>query len=83
MPPAFVTLMGPDVAVAVAGTVTRICVSDLTVKRAPLLPLNFTAMAPVKVLPERVTSEPLLPWPGTDVTAGGTLKDVVLRPDLH
>src|SRR5258705_744035 len=48
VPPDVVTLIGPPV--APAGTVTWIDVAEVTVKAA-LIPLNVTAVAPVKFVP--------------------------------
>ena len=47
----------PDV--ALAGTVAVIDVSELTVK-LPLIPLNFTSVAPVKLVPLIVTLVPYM-----------------------
>src|SRR5439155_20537133 len=61
VPPPVVTLIGPDV--APAGTVALICVSELTVKLAEV-PLNVTALAPVKAPPLIVTEVPTGPLAG-------------------
>ena len=63
-----VTVMGP--LVAPEGTVVVICVSDVTVNVAAV-PLNATAVAPVKLLPVIVTAVPGAPLDGVnDVIAG-------------
>ena len=61
VPPPVVTVMGPDV--APAGTVALICVSELTVKLAEV-PLNVTALAPVKAVPLIATDIPTGPLAG-------------------
>src|SRR5438552_11001239 len=55
VPPGAVTLSVPEV--APAGTVARMVVSEVTVKVA-LVPLNATALAPVKLDPVIVTLVP-------------------------
>jgi hypothetical protein len=63
------TAIGP--VVAPTGTVAVICVAESTVNVTALVPLNFTAVAPVKLLPVSVTTEPMAPPGGEkDVTAG-------------
>src|SRR5258707_8451561 len=61
VPLGVVTLSGP--VVAVAGTVAWIAVSEVTVKLA-LVPLNATAVAPVKLVPLIVTLAPAGPLAG-------------------
>src|SRR5256885_13275473 len=61
VPPEVVTLIGP--LVAPAGTVAVIAVAELTVKLA-LVPLNSTALAPVKFVPLIVTLVPTGPLAG-------------------
>ena len=56
VPAALVTLMGP--VVAPAGMVARISLSDATLKVMAAVPLNETALTPVKFEPESVTSSP-------------------------
>ena len=67
--------------VAPAGTVVRMAVSEFTVKVAAV-PLNFTAVAPVKAVPVSITAVPTRPLVGfRDVMAGAgevTEKDVAL-----
>src|SRR5438552_18985254 len=58
VPPAVVTLIGP--LVAADGTVAVIVVAEFTVKLA-LVPLNRTAVAPVKLVPLIVTLVPTGP----------------------
>jgi hypothetical protein len=65
VPPGVVTVMGP--VVAPAGTVAVICVFEFTVKLAEV-PLNVTAVAPVKPVPVIATEVP------TGDAAGTTLK---------
>src|SRR5947208_4679450 len=68
---AVVTLIGP--LVAPAGTVAVIAVAELTVKLA-LVPLNSTALAPVKLVPLIVTLVPTGPLAGVKlVTVGGLM----------
>src|SRR5438445_13435577 len=55
VPPAVVTLIGP--LVAPDGAVAVIVVAEFTVKLA-LVPLNRTALAPVRSVPRRVTRVP-------------------------
>jgi hypothetical protein len=71
VPPGVLTLMGPDV--APLGTVAEIDVAELTEKLA-LVPLNVTAVAPVKFVPLIVTVVPTGPLVGVKlviVGAGG------------
>src|SRR5436190_17947284 len=63
VPSEVVTLIGP--LVAPAGTVAVIAVAEPTVKLA-LVPLNSTAVAPVKLVPLIVTLVPTGPLPGVD-----------------
>src|SRR5437667_8805634 len=58
VPPGVVTLSDPEV--APAGTVAWIAVAEVTVKVA-LVPLNATALAPVKLVPLIVTLVPTVP----------------------
>src|SRR5262245_60555063 len=55
VPPGVVTVIGP--LVAPAGTIAVICPAESTVKLAGL-PLNFTAVAPVKLVPLITTGMP-------------------------
>jgi hypothetical protein len=72
LPPDVVTLTGP--VVAPAGTVAWIVVAEFTVKLAAL-PLNPTAVAPVKFVPVMVTTVPAGPLAGVKlVIAGATVK---------
>jgi hypothetical protein len=60
-PPGVVTLIGPDD--TPDGTAATIDVADVTLKLAPV-PLNFTAVAPVKLAPVMVTEVPTGPLAG-------------------
>jgi hypothetical protein len=78
VPPDVVTLMGP--VVAPLGTVAEIEVEEVTVKLA-LVPLNRTAVAPVKFVPLIVTLVPTGPLVGEKlviVGAGGALDTVTV-----
>src|SRR5207248_2848168 len=76
VPPGVVTLSGP--VVALDGTVALIVVAEVTVKAAPL-PLKFTAVAPVNVVPVIVTLAPTGPKAGVKlVIVGDTMKLAVL-----
>ena len=79
VPPALVTLTTP--VVAPAGTVALICVGETTVYVTAATPLNATLVTPTKVVPVKVTVEPMIPL-GTDklVTVGGTPKFDALDP---
>src|SRR5690348_11826248 len=82
VPPGPVTAIGP--VVAPLGTVAVICVAEFTVNVADV-PLNFTAVAPVKFVPAIVTDVPTVPLVGlNDVTVGPagnvTVKFVELAP---
>src|SRR6185295_2051415 len=68
VPAAFVTETVP--VVAPAGTVVEICASLSTVNVADV-PLNFTAVAPVKCVPVSVTAAPTMPLVGANVGALG------------
>jgi hypothetical protein len=73
VPDGLVMLIGP--VVAVAGTVAVICVSLLTTNPLPglpaLTPLNFTAVAPVKLAPIIVTLAPTGPLVGLKLVIVG------------
>ena len=76
VPPGVVTLSGPDV--APAGTVAVIWLS-LSTENAAAVPLNFTAVAPVRLLPVMVTLAPTCPLVGVnDVSVGAGLATVKL-----
>ena len=81
VPAGVVTATGP--VVAPAGTVAVIWVSEVTVNVA-VVPLNFTAVAPVKPLPVMVTEVPDGPEVGVnEETAGAvpvTVNEAVLVP---
>jgi hypothetical protein len=80
VPPAVVTLMVP--VVAPVGTVALICVAELTVNDA-VVPLNFTAVAPLKFAPVIVTLIPTAPLVGEKLVidgAGMTVKLLALVP---
>src|SRR2546426_3746335 len=71
VPPGVVTLIGP--LVAPAGTVAVMVVAEPTVKLA-LVPLNSTAVAPVKLAPLIVTLVPTGPLVGVKLeTVGGVV----------
>jgi len=75
VPPEVVTLSGP--LVAPAGTVAWIAVAEVTVKVA-LVPLNATAVAPVKLVPLMVTLVPTGPLVGEKFAIVGALTTVKL-----
>jgi hypothetical protein len=78
VPPGVVTLIGP--VVALAGAVTCIAVSEVSVKLAAL-PLTVTDVAPVKFVPLIATLVPTRPLVGVKlvmVGAGITMKLFVL-----
>src|SRR5207302_1577717 len=75
VPPGVVTLIGP--LEAPAGTVAWIAVAEVTVKLA-LVPLNRTAVAPVKFVPLIVTLVPAGPLPGVKLVIVGGLTTVKL-----
>ncbi|HEX3454778.1 MAG TPA: hypothetical protein VHS03_09140 [Gaiellaceae bacterium] len=68
VPVGVVTAIGP--LVAPLGTVAVICVSLLTVKLAPV-PLNVTAVAPVKFEPTIATALPTPPLAGAKLVTAG------------
>jgi len=70
VPSAVVTLIGP--LVAPAGTVAVIAVAEFTAKLA-LVPLNSTALAPVKLVPLIVTLVPTGPLVGVKLEIVGGL----------
>jgi len=70
VPPGVVTLRGPEV--AVLGTVTVIEVAEVTAKVAAT-PLKATAVAPVKLVPVRVTLVPTGPLVGAKLVMVGGL----------
>src|SRR5438309_561642 len=81
VPADVVTLSGP--VVAPAGTVAWITVVDVTVKVVALVPLNRTAVTPVKFVPLMVTFAPTGPLVGEKlvmVGGGMTVKVVPLVP---
>jgi hypothetical protein len=62
------TLIVPEL--APAGTVAVMLVAETTVKVSAEVPLNFTAVTPVKPVPVKVTTVPTGPTAGVnDVTA--------------
>ena len=76
VPPGVVTASGP--VVALAGTVAVICVLEST-WNAEAMPLNRTAVAPVKLLPVMTTPAPGSPLWGTNpVIRGATVKVAAL-----
>jgi hypothetical protein len=78
VPPPVVTLILPEV--APAGTVARICVFESTVNVDAEVPLNATALAPVKLLPVIVTIVPAAPLVGVkeEIEAPSTVKSFAL-----
>src|SRR5438132_10221555 len=79
VPPGVVTLIGP--VDAPAGTVAVIRVSLLTPKVA-VVPLNFTAVAPLRLLPVMVTLVPTGPLVGANEVragAGGVVPPEVVK----
>jgi len=68
VPLAVVTVIGP--LVAELGTVAVIVLEELTLKLAEV-PLNFTAVAPVKFAPLIVTVVLLAPLPGVKLEIAG------------
>jgi hypothetical protein len=73
VPPGVATAMAP--VLAPLGTVVVICVGESTVKVVAAVPLNFTAVAPVKLVPVMTTLVlPATPLPGEKpVIVGGPL----------
>src|ERR1043166_6562973 len=69
VPPAVVTLNGP--VVTPAGAVAWIVVSEATEKLPAAVPLNFTAVAPVKFVPVIVTLVPAAPLVGVKLAIVG------------
>jgi hypothetical protein len=78
VPAVVVTVIGPVLAPAV--TVAVICVGESTVKEADGVPLNLTAVAPVKFVPEMTTPTPTRPLAGVNdvIVAEVTTKLVAL-----
>jgi hypothetical protein len=70
VPPAVVTLIVP--VVAPLGAVAVIWVDEFTVNVVALVPLNFTAVAPVKFAPVIVTLVPMFPLVGEKLAMLGT-----------
>jgi hypothetical protein len=64
VPPGVVTLIRP--VMAPDGTTAVICVGELTVKLVALVFLNFTTVAPVKLVPVMTTDVPTGPEVGTN-----------------
>src|SRR5205085_5750372 len=75
-PAVVVTLILP--VVASAGTMAVIEVADTTVKLVAAVPLNLTAVAPVKFVPVIVTVAPILPLSGVNELMVGSLITVKL-----
>jgi len=82
VPPGVVTLMGPEV--APAGTVAWIAVAEVTLKVA-LVPLNATALAPVKFVPLMVTLVPTGPLAGVnpEIVGACTVPAAAGSPPSH
>ena len=81
VPPGPVTLIGP--LVDPGPTVALIFELDLMVKPFAFVPLNLTALAPVKLEPLMVTFVPVLPFVGVKLEmdgagTGGTVKSLPL-----
>jgi hypothetical protein len=70
VPPGVTTVIAP--LVAPLGTVAVICVLLSTEKVVALVPLNATALAPVKALPLMTTDVPMLPLLGVKPAIDGT-----------
>jgi hypothetical protein len=68
VPPGLVTLMLP---VVPAPTTAVIVVAEVTVKEAAAVPPKLTAVAPVKLVPVRVTVEPLIAEVGVKLVTVG------------
>jgi hypothetical protein len=67
--------------VAPVGTTARICEAESTVNIAAEMPLNDTAVTPVKLFPKMVTVVPLVPLVGVNeaiVGGANTVKSVLL-----
>src|SRR2546422_202810 len=77
VPPGVVTLSGP--VVAPLGTVAAIEVEEVTVKLA-LVPLNRTAVAPVKFVPVIVTGVPTGPLVGAKLVIVGAGVTAAVSP---
>ena len=69
VPPGVVTAIGP--LVDPDATTAVICVSLFTVKLAAGVPLNLTAVAPVRLLPVIVTVVPIGPFAGANEDSVG------------
>jgi len=77
VPPGVVTLIVP--LVAPVGTVAAIVVELVTEKLVEAVPLNFTAVAPVKFVPVRVTEAPIPPLVGLKLVMVGAATKVKLE----
>jgi len=77
VPPAVVTARVPGV--APLGTMAFIWVADIPTKSVLLVPLNLTAVAPVKLVPVMETNVPTGPLVGVKLlTAGSNVKLLLL-----
>lgn len=80
VPPGVVTVMDP--LAPPTGTVAVIWVALFTVKAAALVPLNETAVAPVRLVPVMVSADPTNPEVGLKLlmvgTEGSTVKEATL-----
>jgi hypothetical protein len=77
VPPPVVTVIRP--VVAPLGTVARICDPETTVK-LPGVPLNFTAVAPLKFVPLIVTDDPTGPCFGeNELIVGAAVAAVTVK----
>jgi hypothetical protein len=80
VPSGVVTLMVP--VVVPLATVAEMCVSLLTVKLAAALPLNVTAVAPVKFVPVTTTEAPTGPLAGLKPDIVGAIITVKLPDEV-
>ena len=76
VPPGVVTAIAP--VVAPVGTVARMDVADATVKVDVAVPLNVTAVAPVKLAPVMDTLVPMGPEAGANEVIVGVCETVKL-----
>ena len=80
VPPGPVTVIGP--LVVPAPTVALIFELDLMLKLLAFVPLNLTAVAPVKLEPLIDTFVPVLPFAGVKLEMDGAGTDTVKLPAL-
>ncbi|WP_316410225.1 hypothetical protein [Mesoterricola sediminis] len=79
VPPEVVTLILP--VEAEAGTTAVILVGLLITKLLAPTPLNFTALAPVKLLPSRITEVPAPPRAGVKLLMAGLAAGARMQPE--